>query len=350
MQDTDPHAGARPARKTFPAYAFIAILAGALLVAFLVVSGRIGPGRLKPADIIDLMQGPEPHEGFRRAHAKGFCVSGQFRSTGALQPYSSAAIFKPGATAFIGRYSTGGNNPTAPDLQSPVRSLALAFSLAGGQQWRTAMNTPPVLPVRTPEAFHAQLAAMQPDPATGKPNMARIMAFMKSHPESANFLAWQAGYKPTGSLATERYHSINIFHLVDDSGRERAVRWAAAPQAPASPPLQDPHPDALQREFATRLDSGPVVYDLVFTFAGPGDPVDDVTALWPADRQTVVAGTIEIGGWEPQAGGACGGLNFDPVVLPDGIRPGHDPILHARGAAYAESQRRRAREQLAGAE
>jgi catalase len=39
-------------------------------------------------------------------------------------------------------------------------------------------------------------------------------------------------------------------------------------------------------------------------------------------------------------------MNFDPLVLPTCIEPSADPILRARGAAYAESFRRRAKEVL----
>lgn len=42
-------------------------------------------------------------------------------------------------------------------------------------------------------------------------------------------------------------------------------------------------------------------------------------------------------------------MNFDPLVLPTGVAPTADPILRARSAAYAESYRRRAKEQLVNA-
>jgi len=42
----------------------------------------------------------------------------------------------------------------------------------------------------------------------------------------------------------------------------------------------------------------------------------------------------------------CNVINFDPLVLPVGIKATDDPILNARSAAYAESYRRRAREHL----
>ena len=37
-----------------------------------------------------------------------------------------------------------------------------------GEEWRTGMNNTPVFAVRTAQAFHDQLLASVPDPATGK--------------------------------------------------------------------------------------------------------------------------------------------------------------------------------------
>lgn len=305
--------------------------------------------RLTPDRIIDRQQGAEPHAGFRRAHAKGLCISGYFRSSGALAPLSRSAIFASGRdTPFVGRFSIGGNNPTAPDLKAGVRSLALDFRLADGERWRTAMNTPPVLAVRTPEDFFAQIGAARPDPATGKPDPARVAAFNAAHPEGAEFYTWQKIYKPSGSWASERYHSINAFELVDAGGVRRPVRWRAEPIAGWEPVGQGPG-DALQQELLGRLRQGPVRFQLIFTLAGQGDRADDPSRSWPANRKQVSAGTLVIEAAHLQRGGACDGLNFDPLVLPDGIAPSDDPILHARGGAYAESYRRRAQEIVTGA-
>lgn len=52
------------------------------------------------------------------------------------------------------------------------------------------------------------------------------------------------------------------------------------------------------------------------------------------------AGTVELTAARAEEGGDCNGLNFDPLVLPAGIEPSADPVLHARRAAYAESLRR----------
>ena len=235
----------------------LAAIAGALGLAALALAltaGWLPSRKLSPSVIVDTQESSGIHAGFRRAHAKGLCVAGTFTSSGALGPLSTAEVFGAGSVPVVGRLSTAGANPTAPDASSPVRSLALQFQLPDGQQWRTAMNTPPVLPVGTPEKFHRQLQALAADPATGKPDPARIAAFFAAHPESAEFRAWQAGNKPSSSFASTRYHSINAFVLVGPGGERQAVRWAMVPEAAAEPLGEGPHhPDSLQQEFAARV-------------------------------------------------------------------------------------------------
>jgi catalase len=324
----------------------IAGVLGAAGMALVYTAGWWPARSLSPAAFVNTQEAGGIHAGFRRAHAKGLCVVGSFISSGALAERSVAGIFGQGSVPVIGRLSTAGGNPSAPDASSPVRSLALQFMLADGQQWRMAMNTPPVLPVGTPEKFHLQLQALTPDPATGKPDPARIGAFFAAHPESAEFRAWQAANQPSSSFATTRYHSINGFVLVAADGARQAVRWAMVPQADGEPLSAGPHDrDSLQEEFTARLASAPVRWSLEFTLAEPGDVTSDATRSWPQSRTRIEAGVLELTAASAQIGGECNAINFDPLVLPRGIEASDDPILAARSAAYAESLRRRAREQ-----
>ncbi len=108
------------------------------------------------------------HPGFRRNHAKGVCVIGHFESSSQAREYSSAQVFSEARTPVVGRFALPAGNPYAPDNSVPIRSLALRFTQANGQQWRTGMNSMPVFPVGTPEAFYQLQQAQSPDPATGK--------------------------------------------------------------------------------------------------------------------------------------------------------------------------------------
>lgn len=81
---------------------------------------------------------------------------------------------------------------------------------------------------------------------------------------------------------------------------------------------------------------------MVLTIGAPGDPVTDPTQLWPADRKELRAGTLTITAAMPQKGAACEPINFDPLVMGDGIAPTDDPILLFRSPAYAISFAKRA--------
>lgn len=330
-------------------YAVIFLLIAGLVFGFLYAAGLFGGHGTTAQKFVNLQENNKPQFSFRRAHAKGVCLAGEFVSSGLLAPYSTSEFFQEGAQPFVGRFSIAGGNPLAPDLAAPVRSLALSFASDSGQRWRTAMNTPPVMAVRTPEDFYQQIQVLTPDPATGKPDGEKIKAFFAAHPETAAFNQWKQGYTPTTSFATEQYHSINAFYLLDAKGQRQAVRWVAVPQASAQAMADDisaSERDALQLELAQRLENDPVRFDLMVSFADASDDENDATIAWPAERKTINAGTVVISAVHAQNGGACDGINFDPLVLPRGMQATADPILNARGSAYAESYRRRAREIL----
>lgn len=322
---------------------FIAALA-ALVGLF--IAAQFGPqvSSVTAQDFVDLQQGSRIHEGFRRAHAKGICIAGEFRANGALAQTSRAQVFQAGHHPFIGRFSIAGNNPLAPDLQAPVRSLAFDILPNTKHSWRSAMNTPPVLAVATPEAFYQQLQALRPDPETGRPNSERLQRFFATHPESAAFLNWRDAYQPSQSFTMEHYHSTNAFYLVNSAGERQAVRWIMQPTTDwqaQNPDLDDA--DALQQDLQDRVAQQPVRFDLILQFAVDDDP-NDPTREWSAENPQTLAGQLVISQVSAQQGGVCDGVNFDPLVLPDGIEPSNDKILRARSAAYAESYKRRAQE------
>ncbi|TRW48390.1 catalase family peroxidase [Aliidiomarina halalkaliphila] len=333
-------------------YGLIAVIVGGLALLFLAVASGFGQRVVTAQEFVNFQEGGNPHQGFRRAHAKGFCIAGEFIASNHVGAYTTAAVFNQRSTPFTGRISTGGGNPTAPDLASSVRSLALSFNPGTRDAWHTAMNTPPVMPVRTPEDFYAFAQVFAPDPETGQQNPERIGAFLAAHPETQAVREWQASYTPTGSFATETYNSINAFYLVDNERNKRAIRWSAKPSARAVAgsviELTD-DPNALRNEFMARLEHGPIVFDMIFTFANDSDDETDPTVLWGDDREQRLAGIIMVHRATPEADGNCDAINFDPLILPRGMAPTDDKILRARSAAYAESYRRRARENLMNA-
>jgi catalase len=65
--------------------------------------------------------------------------------------------------------------------------------------------------------------------------------------------------------------------------------------------------------------------------------VDDPTLLWPSERKEVHVGTLTIDSAMAQQGAECEGINFDPLVMSDGVEPTNDPVLLFRSPAYAVS-------------
>jgi catalase len=80
---------------------------------------------------------------------------------------------------------------------------------------------------------------------------------------------------------------------------------------------------------------------LLVVIAGEGDPVDDPTVEWPADRERVEVGRLELTGPETERERGGDILVFDPTRVVDGIELTDDPILRFRPLAYSVSVERR---------
>ncbi|MEH4712499.1 catalase family peroxidase [Enterobacter ludwigii] len=326
----------------------VAIIPLVLIALFLWSGGWLTPNRLTSDKLVSVLQksGGE-HPGFRRNHAKGVCVVGDFISNGQVSSLSRAALFAPGETPVTGRFAIAGGNPKAPDYAVPVRSMALQFRQSNGEQWRTGMNAMPRFPVSTVEDFYALQNLTLPDPATGKPNPDKLKAFVIAHPQMQPYLAWAKQYVPSSSWASDRFNSLNAFRFIDKAGKEHLVRWSMVPHIGSQPMSEADKNDKdfLQHDLEERLKQGPLKWDLMITVAKPGDPGNDASQVWPEDRQTINAGILVLTRATPQQNGPCNDINYDPLILPDGIAPSEDPLLNARSAAYAKSYNARTREQ-----
>lgn len=332
-------------------FALIGFCVAIPVLAFGYAGGWLDATRVSADKLVNILQvSGGDHPGFRRNHAKGVCTAGYFEGNGALAPYSTAGVFANGRTPVIGRLAIPGGNPFAPDSSVPIRSMALRFDLPDGQQWRTGMNNVPLFPVATPEAFYALQLATAPDAATGKPDGARVKTFFGSHPEAAPFITWLKGTRPSARFDNDAFYSVNAFVLIDAAGKRHPVRWAMTPDAnnANNAAIKDAPKDArdyLEKNLDDRLAQGPVQWHLVFTFAEPGDILNDATVQWPAGRRTVDAGVLTLTGAQPQSDGPCRDINYDPTVLPTGIKVSEDPLLAARSSAYAVSYKRRTGEE-----
>lgn len=338
------------ARHPLPWLAAIAAVVGVVALAFAWVAGWLAPDQLTPARFTNAIQAAngEVFKGFRRAHAKGVCVSGYFEASGEGAALSTATVLARGRTPLTGRMSIGGGTPYGLDAAARVRSMALRLVDTEGDEWRMAMNSFPFFGSASARDFYEQTLAARPDPATGKPDPAKQAAFVAAHPAAQRFAAWAKAEPWSTSWASTAYNSVNTFHFVDADGAVHNVRWSMKPQARfvAMAPAQRKSADAdyLAEELARRLAAGPARWDMIVTVAGAGDDSSDPSTPWPDDRRKVNVGTVVIEQSGPQATGACRDLNFDPLILPPGVERSDDAILAARSAVYSTSFNRRQRD------
>jgi catalase len=323
-------------RSVLGSLVLIAVVAAAGAGLFAYTAGWLSPQRLTPEKIVDALAPPGgPALGHRRNHAKGICFTGIFAANGAGSALSKAQVFAPGQYPALGRFNLATADANAPDATVRVRGMGLRIATPDGQEWRSAMVDPPIFPVSTPRAFYELLLAS----ASKDPNAMKI--FAGAHPEIAAFGAWAEKAPWTGSYGEERFNSLDSFVFTDSSGAENMVRWSLLPAAPpvaVSPAdLAKRGPDFLEREIAERVRGGPLHWTMVLTVADPGDPTADPSKAWPKDRRTIEVGTLTVTQIEAERDGPCRDINFDPTVLPSGIRTSDDPFPAARSAAYARS-------------
>jgi catalase len=341
---------ARPRLSTAGAMArltLIGLVLAAVAGTFAYLGGWLTPNALTPARFTDRFEEVSgDHPGFRRNHAKGVGVSGFFESNGNGVRLSKAAVFQPGRVPILGRFSLGGGNPFAADTLKAPRGLALQFSLPDGELWRTAMLHLPVFPFRTPEAFYEQMFAFKPATAAGKPDQAKVDAFLARHPETAKALEFIDGRPKPSGFGDATFHSLNAFRFINAAGESTPVRWILRPVQPfKTTPSQD-NKDFLFDELIAQIHrQKKLQWYLIVIVGQPGDPTNDATKPWPPGREEVNVGTLTLDTVESDDTSHARDINFDPLVLPAGIAPSDDPLLSARSAVYSQSYTRRAGEQ-----
>lgn len=294
-------------------------------------------------DAIEGVFGVTPGE--RRNHIKGLCAAGEFTGTPEAAAFSRSTLFSGRAVPVVARFSLAGGNPKAPDTAKNPRGMALEFKLADGSlQHMTMLNTP-MFGAAQPKTFLDLMIAMKPDPATGKPDPEKMKAFKAGHPDSVAQADFLASNNPPTSYANSAYFSIHTFKFIDRNGKITPVRWRFVPQDGekrlTDEELKSSPPNFLEQALIARTRQGPVRWDMMIAIGQPGDPEDDPTLTWPENRKQVKAGTLTISSAMAQKGAPCEKINFDPLVMADGIAATNDPILLFRSPAYAVSFGRR---------
>lgn len=294
---------------------------------------------LQVIDAIEATFGVAPGE--RRNHIKGTCAIGEFVGSKEAAKFNRSALFSGKPIPVIVRFSLAGGNPKAPDTAKSARGMALEFKLPDGGLHHMAMLNTPVFGAAHPRTFLDLMVATKPDPATGKPDPERIKAFKASHPDNKAQADFLSDNNPPSSYANSAYFGIHTFKFIDQKDATTLVRWRFVPhdgekQLDEST-LKSSPANFLEEALIKRAAQGVVKWDMMVALGEPGDTQDNPTIAWPESRKQIKAGTLSITEATPQKGAGCERINFDPLVLSNGIAPTNDPILLFRSPAYAVS-------------
>jgi catalase len=279
------------------------------------------------------------HPGYRAVHAKGILCKGSFTATPQAAELTSAAHMRGEPVPVTVRFSNGTGNPKHPDYRQDGRGMATKFYLPDGSRTDiVALNLPRFF-VRTPEDFikftraGKRLIGNLPSPW--------LALYLATHREAIPAVRAFLALKPPASYTTCRYNGIHSFKWVDADGGERWVRYSWLPEAGEATiegeEAKRRGRDYLQEEIAERLGAEPARFTLQLQLADESDPIDDPTAVWPKERETVEVGTLELTGLEEGREQGDDILVFDPIRVTDGIELSSDPILHFRSRAYSVS-------------
>jgi catalase len=291
----------------------------------------------------DALFGDHPDK--RAAHAKGTCCRATFTATPEAAALTRAPHMQETPTPATVRFSNGSGDPAAHDNGREPRGMAVKFHLDERTSTDIVSINHPVFIVRTPEEVLEFARLRKPDPVTGQLDFAALGAFVAARPESQRAAQVLLTSPALESFLAMEYFAIHAFRFIAADGGVRYGRYRWEPAAgvatltPEEAALRDA--DYLRDDLLARLKEGPATFTLHITLAGDDDDPTDPTAEWPADRESIVAGRLQIDGSVADPDQGCERLLFDPTRLCDGIEESGDRVLAYRPKAYAVSFMRR---------
>lgn len=284
-------------------------------------------------------------EGYRTLHADGRLYRGRFTAYAEARDWSRAVHLSGIEVPVTVRFSKGGGDPFAP-FNATV-GMATRFRLPDGRATHLVMLSQQLFIARSVEQFLELVTAGQPLEAGGPPNLDGLRAALARHPNSAAVFRMRAESPGPVSFAHTAFHAVHAFRFINAYGAVTVARchWqpVAGERGQAVEQLSHAATDVLFTEMSARLAHAPAEYELELEIAEPGDPHDDATALWLADRRRVRIGRLAVEAPTDEAHTGDRVMNHDPTMLVDGIEPTDDPILQIRRGVYELSAALRTR-------
>lgn len=308
----------------------------ASVIALVPAQNALAQEKVQAADLVEIfekMAGKQP--GFRKAHAKGVCVSATF-SPSESKHFKEAKLLTSGTLPVSMRFSLGGGNPAGDDRAPGTRGMGMQINFPDGSMHVFTGNNFPAFLGKDPDTFYGFLKTLMPD-ESGKPNPMQTAEYIKNNPSVRANVAWNQKAETSASFANTEFFGLHTFFF-DNAGEQTKFRWQLTPdlgvktlnkEEAAKKPA-----DFLNTTLAQQIAEQTVSFSLNVSIGKPEDTNVDPSSPWPDDRTKVKLGTVTL---SSSGGEACKNTNFDPNILSAGFTPSEDPVLRMRSPAYAIS-------------
>lgn len=304
------------------------------------VTGTAPPEKVTAFDFINLFEQLNgAHPGMRKAHAAGVCASGVFTPNKDAKYFANSMLMSGEHPATI-RFSIGSGVPTADERVPGARGMGLQIDLPNGTKHMLTGNSTPVFAAKDPETFFGLLQRLLPA-ADGKPDMARLGAYIAANPSTQAAAQWSRTTPAPASYANTPYFGLHTFFYTNQTSKDKIkFRWHVTPDL-GQQGISKEQAAALGKTFlADKLQqqlSNPDT-DVSFTvhvqIGEQGDTNVDPSQKWDESREKVVLGKLTV---KQSGGDACNNINFDPNIMSTGFSSSDDPVLKMRSPAYGIS-------------
>jgi catalase len=291
------------------------------------------------ADVMTTLAGGV-HPGLRFTHTKGLVTTGTFTPAASAKTISRAAHLQSATVPVTVRFSDGTGVPNIPDnnANASPHGMAIRFALPGGAYTDIVANSHNGFFVGNGTDFLALLTAIAgTNEKSSHPSP--IEQFLGTHPAALKVIIdSKAAAKSFENLD---FFGNNAFIFVDAAGGKHAGRYQIIPAAGVakldSATAAKQKPDYMFDALKAALAKGPVKYTIFAQLANPGDPTNDGSIVWPADRKRVELGTLSLTKVAANSDSLQKALAFNPVILTSGITLSDDPLPLLRSAVYGLS-------------
>ncbi len=323
----------------FPRLSFISI---ALASGSLNIQAQNQPQNASPAELVDALHTAFGTHQARAVHAKGIILEGEFTPDANAASLTKAMHLQKEKSRIVVRFSDFTGIPDIPDNVGGAnpRGFAIKFIMADGQTTDIVGHSFNGFPTENTDQFRELLLAIGASgPDAAKPNA--LDNFLSSHPVAKTFLTTQ---KLPASYATITYFGVISFKFTKKNGTSHFIRYQFVPEDGERLLTQDQFNLAgsqyLQTEIKQRVASKTIRFKMYAEIAQDGDNIENPSIAYPAGREKILLGYIEIKTLTSNTTAEDKALSFSPTNIPDGIETA-DPMLNFRGRAYPISVKER---------